>query len=124
MMVRTVAEVAVTSWTDSDRRCGDVDDEDDDDEEELELPEEDEDEEEEVELVLSVDPVLDALRRTKVDDVDGSVLLDDNGSERGESVFATIAAADVEAVGAVRRDGEVGGRIALATITPFSATTS
>lgn len=126
MKVRTVAEVAVTSWTDSDRRtcCEGEEDEEEDDEEEEEdeeedEAEEDEDEEEDVELVLLLLLVVlveaslapEDLRRRTVREVGVNMVLelgpacgmvrvaeiaDTCPPPRGESVFVTT----VEAVDA------------------------
>lgn len=143
MIVRTVAEVAVTSWTDSERRPSAEEDD-------LELePDEDEDDEpeddddDESELVLLVEVVLSTedargrdirevgvwmLRLLLLASSSGRVVSDVgvrgvDVSARGESIFVTLVTnADVEAAG--RRVGEEGNARALATMTPFSATTS
>lgn len=157
MTVRTVTEVAVTSWTDSERRSWLKDEEDDeeesDDERSLAADEDDEEEEEEeedAELVLLVEAELAEEeargRTTREVSVSGVVVLGpacckgraaeavDDGTPRGESDLVTAgdaveviaaAAADADAATATGRLVDEAGRLsALATMTPFSATTS
>lgn len=144
MMVRTVADEAVTSWTDSERLASLEGEEDEEDPEEDELA----DEEVEVELSLLVDVVLlteeargRAMPLEEEDGVVGNTVkpkregpdstvgvvegcVDDAGPPRGASCFVTPAAADEFATGSLGCAVEDGCKRALATITPFSATTS
>ena len=146
MMVRTVAEVAVTSWTDSERRTPLEDEEDEEDDEDETLAaddDEDDDEEEDVELVLPLEEelALEMERGRTMREADNDTVLVPGkplccivcDSEAGVNAFGRGESALVACTGAIEagadaRGSRVGvddGRISVfAKMTPFSATTS